>query len=101
MSEIETKPWVIITVFKDEVNLSDIERIAPQIQSLTDDWQSAGKIMWSGPFNDDVTGMAVFEATKMEADDFFKKYDKICSGILNYSMYEWDAMPILSVLSNK
>ena len=39
MSEIETKPWVIITVFKDEVNPSDIERIAPQIQSLTDDWQ--------------------------------------------------------------
>tara|TARA_B000000475_G_scaffold250549_1_gene226901 strand:- start:24 stop:329 length:306 start_codon:yes stop_codon:yes gene_type:complete len=100
MSENETKPWVIITVFKDEVNPSDIERIAPQIQSLTDDWQSAGKIMWSGPFNDDVTGMAVFEATKKEADDFFKKYDQICSGILNYSMYEWDAMPILSVLSN-
>ena len=56
--------------------------------------------MWSGPFNDDVTGMAVFEATKKEADDFFKKYDQIYSGILNYSMYEWDAMPILSVLSN-
>ena len=55
--------------------------------------------MWSGPFNDDVTGMAVFEATKTEADTFFKKYDKICSGILEYSMYEWDAMPILSVLS--
>ena len=101
MSQIETKPWVIITVFKDEVNPSDIERIAPQIQSLTDDWQSAGKIMWSGPFNDDVTGMAVFEATKKEADYFFKKYDQICSGILNYSMYEWDAMPILSVLSDK
>jgi hypothetical protein len=101
MSQVETKPWVIITVFKEQVNPSDIERIAPQIQSLTDDWQSAGKIMWSGPFNDDVTGMAVFEATKKEADDFFKKYDQICSGILEYSMYEWDAMPILSVLSTK
>ena len=32
---------------------------------------------------------------------FFIKYDHICSGILEYSMYEWDAMPILSVLSNK
>ena len=101
MSEIETKPWVIITVFKDQVNPLDIERIAPQIQDLTDDWQSTGKIMWSGPFNDDVTGMAVFEATKNEANDFFKKYDQICSGILDYSMYEWDAMPILSVLSQK
>ena len=43
----------------------------------------------------------VFEATKNEADNFFKKYDQICSGILDYSMYEWDAMPILSVLSTK
>ena len=101
MSEVETKPWVIITVFKEGVNPSDIERISPQIQSLTDAWQSNGKIMWSGPFTDNVTGMAVFEATKKEADDFFKKYDKICSGILNYSIYEWDAMPILSVLSEK
>ena len=38
MSQNETKPWVIITVFKDEVNPSDIERIAPQIQSLTGGW---------------------------------------------------------------
>ena len=39
--------------------------------------------------------------SKNDAEDFFKKYDNICSGILEYSMYEWDAMPILSVLSNK
>ncbi len=101
MSQIETKPWVIITVFKEQVNPSDIERITPEIQNLVDSWQSSGNIMWSGPFNDNLTGMAVFEATKSEADNFFKKYDQICSGILEYSMYEWDAMPILSVLSKK
>ena len=101
MSDTETKPWVIITVFKENANLEDIERIVPQIQGIVDEWQSAGNIMWSGPFNDNLTGMAVFEATKNDADSFFKKYDEICSGILEYSMYEWDAMPILSVLSNK
>ena len=31
MSEIETKPWVIITVFKEQVNLLDIKKITPQI----------------------------------------------------------------------
>ena len=101
MSVIETKPWVIISVFKDNTNPEDIERIGPQIQSIVDEWQSTGNIMWSGPFGDNLTGMAVFEATKSDANGFFKKYDKICSGILEYSMYEWDAMPILSVLSNK
>jgi urate oxidase len=44
--------------------------------------------------------MAVFDATKQEANEFYDKYDKICSGILEYTMYQWDAMPILSLLSS-
>ena len=99
MTDTETKPWVIITVFKENTDPLDIERIGPQIQNIVDEWQSTGNIMWSGPFGDNLTGMAVFEATKNDADNFFKKYDQICSGVLEYSMYEWDAMPILSVLS--
>jgi hypothetical protein len=55
--------------------------------------------MWSGAFNDNVTGMAIFEGTEKEANEFYAKYDKICSGILKYTMYQWDAMPILSILS--
>ena len=95
----ETRPWVIISVYKDNTNSQELEKITPQIQNLVDDWQSKGKIMWSGAFNDNQTGMAVFEATKQEANEFYQKYDKICSGILEYSMYQWDAMPILSILS--
>ena len=97
----ETKPWVIITVFKENTNPSDLQRISPGIQSLIDEWQNDGKIMWSGAFNDNATGMAVFEATEQEANEFYDKYDRICSGVLEYSMYQWDAMPILSVLSKK
>ena len=55
--------------------------------------------MWSGSFDDGATGMAVFEAAKDEADDFFKKYDEACSDKLEYTMYGWDAMPVLSLLS--
>ncbi len=97
--ETESVPWVIITVFKYNVSADDLRRITPQIQSLVDEWQSQGKLMWSGAFNDNATSMAVFEGTKKEADEFYAKYDRICSGILQYSMYKWDAMPVLSVLS--
>lgn len=96
----ETKNWVIITVFKENTNGNDLQRISPLIQNLTDEWHSQGKIMWSGTFNDNATAMAVFEGTEQEANEFYHKYDKICSGILEYSMYQWDAMPVLSLLSN-
>ena len=48
-----------------------------------------------------MSSMAIFEATEPEAREFFKKYDSVCSGVLEYSMYQWDAMPILSVLSGR
>ena len=97
----EKKPWVIISVFKEDTNPKDIQRISPLIQSLVDEWQTKGKVMWSGPFNDNATGMAIFEATETEASEFYNKYDSICSGILDYSMYQWDAMPLLSFLSQE
>ena len=97
---IQKKPWVLISVFKENTNPNDLTRITPQIQDIIDDWQSTGKIMWSGAFNDNATGMAVFDATEQEANEFYNKYDQICSGILDYTMYQWDAMPILSLLSS-
>ena len=33
MSKIETKPWVIITVFKEQINPLNIKKITPQIQN--------------------------------------------------------------------
>ena len=95
---IQKKPWVLISVFKENTNPNDLTRITSQIQDIIDDWQSTGKIMWSGAFNDNATGMAVFDATEQEANEFYNKYDKICSGILEYTMYQWDAMPLLSLL---
>jgi hypothetical protein len=76
---IQKRPWVLISVFKDNTNPDDISRITPQIQQIMNDWQSKGKIMWSGAFNDNATGMAVFEATEHETNEFYDKYDKICS----------------------
>ena len=95
----EQKPWVLISVIKDGTTPEELEAVAPRVKELVDEWQSKGRIMWSGSFDDGVTGMAVFEAAKDEADDFFKKYDEACSDKLEYTMYGWDAMPVLSLLS--
>ena len=97
--DTETTPWVIITVFEDGVDPNELQRVVPQIQTLIDEWQGKGKMVWSGAFNDNATGMAVFEGTKDEANEFYGKYDKICAGLLRHSLYQWDAMPILFVLS--
>jgi len=99
MNQQETKPWVLVSSIQKETKPIDLEMITPQISTLVDEWQSQGRIMWSGAFDNQVSSMAVFEATEQEAKEFFKKYENICSGILTYELYQWDAMPILSVLS--
>ncbi|MBT4325850.1 MAG: hypothetical protein HOD60_02925 [Candidatus Nitrosopelagicus sp.] len=96
----ESKPWVLVSSMNKDTNPQDLQRIAPQVSILVDEWQSKGKIMWSGAFDNERSSMAVFEATEDEAKEFFKKYESICSGVLNYYLHQWDAMPILSVLSN-
>ncbi len=99
MNQQETKPWVLVSNIGDNTKSIDLEMIAPQVSALVDGWQSQGKIMWSGGFDNEQSSMAIFEATEEEAKEFFKKYDAICSGVLNYYLHQWDAMPILSVLS--
>lgn len=96
----QSKPWILVSSIKDDTNPQDIEKITPQIVELVDEWHSRGRLMLSGGLDDEKTGVALFEATKQEADELYKKYDKICSGILSYHLYQWDAMPILSILQN-
>lgn len=95
----ERKPWVLVSTLKESTSQEDLEKITPEISSIIDEWQSKGHIIWSGPFNDNKTGMAVFEATEDEANSLYDKYAKACSGVLDYFLYQWEAMPILSVLS--
>ena len=96
---VTIKPWVLVSSLKETTNEQDLKRITPEISKLIDDWQLKGKMIWSGPLDNNSTGMAVFEASDDEAKIFFSQYDKICSGILDYHLYQWDAMPILSILS--
>ena len=99
MNQQETKPWVLVSNVQEDTKTVDLQMIAPQISALVDEWQSEGKIMWSGAFDNELSSMAIFEATEQEAKEFFKKYEDVCSGILTYEMYQWDAMPLLSILA--
>ena len=88
--------WVLVSTLKDETK--DLQSITHSVIELVNEWQSKGNFIWSGPFDDSKTGMAIFEATEKEAKEFYDKYDKICSKILDYRLSHWNAIPFLSAL---
>ena len=90
--------WVLISSAKENVNEEILQKVTPLVIDLIDERQSAGRFIWSGPFDDNETGMAVFEGTEEEANGLYAKYGKICNGLLNYHLYKWDAIPFLSSL---
>lgn len=98
MTVSEKQTWVLVSTLKQNTKEEDLQRIVPSIIDHIDEWQSAGKFIWSGPFNDNKTGMAIFEATEEDAKVFYDKYDKTCIGVLDYYLYKWDALPFLAML---
>jgi len=90
--------WVLVSKLKADTTEFDLKMIVPSVIELVNDWQSRGNFIWSGPFNDNKTGMAIFEATEEDARIFYDKYDKICSGILDYHLDQWGALPFLSAI---
>jgi len=93
----ERKLWVLVSSLKENAGDVDLERIAPSLSNLVDQWHSQGKFVWSGPLNEK-SGMAVFEATEQEAHEFFEQNKKICSDALDSYLYQWGALPFLSLL---
>ena len=89
--------WVLQSFLKDETR-ADLESITFSVIERVNEWQSKGNFIWSGPFDDNRTGMAIFEATEKEARDFSDKYGKICSKILEHHLHQWSAIPFLSAL---
>lgn len=94
-----TTPWVMLGSAKDGANPGNAGGIASAVQSIIDDWHSTGRIMWSGSLGNGKSGMAVFEATRGDAEALFQRYRDACGDSLDCFLYEWDAMPILSLLS--
>jgi uncharacterized protein YciI len=84
--------WVLVSQLKENTNNSEVEKIAPGVLALIEGWTAAGKFIWSGPFDNDTGGMAVFEATQEEANKFAQDYGAIASKVLNYHIYKWDVL---------
>jgi len=100
MSQIieENKVWVLMSQLRENTKKDQAEGIAQSIIELVDEWQSSGNFIWSGPLDDNKTGMAIFQAPEEKARRFYDMYKKICADVLEYHLYQWESMPFLSML---
>ena len=100
MENYSKKPYVLVSVFKEDAKPEEIANAAHALSLLIDEWHNAGKMIWSGAFDDDKTAMSVIEATKSEAEAFYAKYDNTTKPFLATYMYQWNAMPLLSLIGD-
>ena len=101
MFEDEKKPYVLVSAFKEDVKPEDVKQSTPALALILDEWQLSGKMIWSGSFDDNKSAMSIIEASKNEADEFLIEYNNATGGFLTTYMYQWDAMPLLSLLGVK
>ena len=100
MGNDDKQPYVLVSVFKEDAKPEEIANAAPALSLLIDEWHNAGKMIWSGAFDDNKTAMSVIEATKDEAEAFYAKYDNTTKPFLATYMYQWNAMPLLSLIGD-
>ena len=101
MEDSNREPFVLVSVFKEDTKSEEIVNIKPALSLIIDEWHNSGKMIWSGSFDDNKTAMSIIESTKNEAEVFYAKYDNITKSFLATYMYQWDAMPLLSLIGNK
>ena len=97
----QKSPHVIVSTFKESANQQDVEEAAGKITAMIDEWNVRGNMIWTGSFNDGKSAMSVIEANEADASTFFNIYNDVCKSFLDAYMYQWDAMPILSLLGQK
>ena len=93
------KLWVLVSSLKETATNDDLQRITPSVSALVDQWHSTGKFLWSGPLDNNTTGLAVFEGTENEAKQLLAEHKRASSEALDSYLYQWDALPILSLLN--
>ena len=101
MENDSKEPFVLVSVFKEDANAEKIANATPALSLIIDEWHNSGKMIWSGSFDDNKTAMSVIEATKNEAESFYTRYDNVTKSFLATYMYEWNAMPLLSLIGNQ
>lgn len=95
----EKKVWILVSSLKENAKQEDLNDITSKVSSLVDKWHSEGKFVWSGPLDNNKTGMAVFQANGDEAKKMSEENKAITSKVLDSYLYQWDALPFLSILN--
>ena len=93
------KLWILVSSLKDEATDEDLQKVTPPVSALVEKWHSRGKFLWSGPLDNNKTGLAVFEGTENEAKQLLDEHKSASSKVLDSYLYQWDALPILSLLN--
>jgi len=94
----DRKLWVIISSRKKECEEKELEIIKPLVEKLTQRWFEKGSFIWTGAFDDDKTSMSIFEATREKAEKYFEDFCKVCANSLENNIYQWDALPLFTIL---
>lgn len=94
----DRKLWVIISSRKNNGSDKELEIVRPIIEKLNEQWFEKGDFIWTGRFDDNKTSMAIFESTKDKAKNYFEEYSKVCDESLDTKMYQWDALPLFTIL---
>ena len=95
----EKRVWVLVSSLKENAKQEELDQLVPKVSSLVDKWNSEGKFVWSGPLDNNKTGMAVFEATLDEAKKMSEENTTVTSKVLDSYLYEWESLPFLSILN--
>jgi len=93
------KLWILVSSLKETATSDDLQRITPSVSTLFDQWYSRGKFVLSGPLDNNTTGLAIFEATENEAKQLLEEHKRASSDALDSYIYQWDALPFLSLLN--
>ena len=98
-TQSDKRLWVLVSSLKENTVQEDLDRITPQVSNLVDYWHSRGKFVWSGPLDNNKTGLAIFEASEAEAVQLLEDHKHASLDVLESYLYQWDAMPFLSLLN--
>lgn len=94
----DRKLWVILSTRKKDGAENELLVIQPLVEKLNEQWFEKGDFIWAGRFDDDMTSMAIFDATEEKAKKYFDEYSKVCANSLDTKMYQWDALPLFTIL---
>jgi len=83
----EQKLWGIKNTRKKK-DQKKMEIIKPIVEKLNEQWFEKGDFIGTGSFDNQKTGMAIFEAAEDKAKKYFDNCSKICSSSSGINIHQ-------------